>query len=207
MSYPCARLACLGCSRVPRHVRGQPRLRDTWPEPLRGQGRLPAVPKPGCGRKCGLLVFSVKDGGRGPWEERFGSFAKKKRATAPAIPPQPLPLLLPLGSLGFAAAVVFHMRLDKRAFLCFDSLNTSFLLSHMAQCLCLAVRLSRLGEEIGRHAVPWPHFGGLLWLASRVRQSANNRRSGRLDTCPPVGTVEGDCGKRFPPLPSVRCPG
>ena len=28
---------------------------------------------------------------------------------------------------------------DKRAFLCFDSLNTSFLLSHMAQCLCLAV--------------------------------------------------------------------
>ena len=51
--------------------------------------------------------FSVKDGGRGPWEERFGSFANKKCATAPAIPPQPLPLLLPLGSLGFAAAVVF----------------------------------------------------------------------------------------------------
>ena len=97
----------LGCPHVLLHVRGQPRLRDTWPEPLRGQGRLPAVPKPGCGRNGGSFVFSVKDGGRGPWEERFGSFAKKKRATAPAIPPQPLPLLLPLGSLGFAAAVVF----------------------------------------------------------------------------------------------------
>ena len=85
VSYPCAGLACLGCSRVPRHVRGQPRLRDTWPEPLQGQGRLPAVPKPGCGRNGGSFVFSVKDGGRGPWEERFGSFASKKRATAPAI--------------------------------------------------------------------------------------------------------------------------
>ena len=32
-----------------------------------------------------LICFFVRDGGRGPWEERFGSFAKKKRATAPAI--------------------------------------------------------------------------------------------------------------------------
>ena len=38
------------------------------------------------------------------------------------------------------------------AFLWFDSLNTAFLLSHMAQCLCLVVRLSRLGEEIGCRA-------------------------------------------------------
>ena len=31
------------------------------------------------------ICFSVKDGGRGPWEERFGSFASKKSAPAPAI--------------------------------------------------------------------------------------------------------------------------
>ena len=62
-----------------------------------------------------------------------------------------------------------------RAFLRYASLNTAFLLSHMAQCLGLAVRLSRLGEEIGRHAVPghtlvvccgWPlAYGSLRTIA------------------------------------------
>ena len=142
----------------------------------------------------------------GPWEQRFGSFAKKKCATAPAIPPQPLPLLLPLLARWASPRLWFSICVwDKRAFLCFDSLNTSFLLSHMAQCLCLAVRLSRLGEEIGRHAVPWPHFGGLLWWASRVRQSVYYHGSSRLGTCPPAGAAEGDCGERSPPLPLIRC--
>ena len=202
MSYPCTGLACC-LPHVLRHVRGQPCPRDTWPESLRGQGRFPAASSPVAAATAVYLFFRRMAAGVHGNNALDPSPIKRVHLHLPSTTAT-ASLLTWLAGLcrgcGFSICVW-----DKRAFLCFDSLNTSFLLSHMAQCLCLAVRLSRLGEEIGRHAVPWPHSGGLLWLASRVRQSVYHHGSSRLGTCPPVGAAEGDCGERSPPLPLIRC--
>ena len=78
VSYPCTGLA----GRLPHvlhQVRVQPCPRDTWPELFRGQGRFPAASSP-VAAATAVDLFFQKDGGRGPREQRFGSFANKKSA-------------------------------------------------------------------------------------------------------------------------------
>ena len=46
-----------GLPHVLRHVRGQPCLRDTWPESFRGQGRFPAASSPVAAATAVYLFF------------------------------------------------------------------------------------------------------------------------------------------------------
>ena len=120
-----------------RHVRGQPCLRDTWPESFRGQGRFPAASSPVAAATAFYLFFRRMAAGVHGNNALDPSPIKRVHLHLPSTTAT-ASLLTWLAGLcrgcGFSICVW-----DKRAFLCFDSLNTSFLLSHMAQCLCLAV--------------------------------------------------------------------